>query len=65
MSLVVAFTGRETAVMAGDLREMLMQGPDAGIRTFERELYQGSIMSDDSLMPVSYTHLTLPTNREV
>lgn len=50
MSLVVAFTGRETAVMAGDLREMLMQGPDAGIRTFERELYQGSIMSDDSLM---------------
>ncbi|MFA5295079.1 MAG: DUF2121 domain-containing protein [Methanoregulaceae archaeon] len=50
MSLVVAFTGRETAVMAGDLREMLMQGPDAGIRTFERELYQGSIRSDDSLM---------------
>jgi len=50
MSLVVAFTGRETAVMAGDLREMLMQGPDAGIRTFERELYQGSIMSDASLM---------------
>jgi len=50
MSLVVAFTGRETAVMAGDLREMLMQGPDGAIRTFERELYQGSIMSDDSLM---------------
>ncbi|KUG14436.1 hypothetical protein ASZ90_015926 [hydrocarbon metagenome] len=50
MSLVVAFTGRETAVMAGDLREMLMQGPDAAIRTFERELYQGSIRSDDSLM---------------
>lgn len=49
MSLIVAFTGRETAVMAGDLREILIQGEDAGIHTFEQELYQGSIASDDNL----------------
>jgi len=49
MSLIVAFTGREAAVMAGDQREILMQGPDGAIRTFEQELYQGSLVSDDSL----------------
>lgn len=49
MSLIVAFTGRNTAVMAGDRREILMQGPDAGISTFEQELYHGGIVSDDSL----------------
>lgn len=49
MSLVVAFTGREAAVMAGDQREILMQGADGAIRTFEQELYQGSLVSDDSL----------------
>ena len=31
----------------------------------ERIIIKGSIIDDDSLDPVSYTHLTLPTNREV
>jgi hypothetical protein len=49
MSLVIAFTGREGAVMAGDLREILMQGSDEGIYGFEQELYSGQIMTDSDL----------------
>lgn len=49
MSLVIAFSGREGAVMAGDLREILMQGPDAEICGFEQELYSGQIMTDSDL----------------
>lgn len=49
MSLVIAFTGRDGAVMAGDLREILMQGPDTGICGFEQELYSGQITTDSDL----------------
>jgi hypothetical protein len=49
MSLVIAFTGRDGAVMAGDLREILMQGPDAEICGFEQELYSGQIKTDSDI----------------
>nr|HPM62240.1 DUF2121 domain-containing protein [Methanoregulaceae archaeon] len=49
MSLVVAFSGRDGAVIAGDLREILMQGPDAEIAGFELELYSGQIVNDTDL----------------
>ncbi len=49
MSLVIAFVGREGAVMAGDLREILMKGPDAAICRFEQELYSGQIRTDSDL----------------
>lgn len=35
--------------MAGDLREILMQGPDAEICGFEQELYSGQILNDSDL----------------
>lgn len=50
MSLVLAFTGSEGAVIAGDLREILMQGSDEAISGFEDELYSGQIMTDSDLM---------------
>lgn len=49
MSLVIGFSGREGAVIAGDLREILMQGPDAEICGFEQELYSGQIVDDSDL----------------
>jgi hypothetical protein len=49
MSLVIAFSGREGAVMAGDMREILMKGPDAAICRFEQELYSGQILTDSDL----------------
>jgi len=49
MSLVIAFVGREGAVMAGDLREILMKGPDAAICGFEQELYSGQIRTEPDL----------------
>jgi len=49
MSLVIAFTGSEGAVIAGDLREILMAGPDAAISRFEQELYSGQIRTDSDL----------------
>jgi hypothetical protein len=49
MSLVIAFVGREGAVMAGDLREILMKGPDAAICRFEQELYSGQIRTESDL----------------
>ena len=49
MSLVIAFVGSEGAVIAGDLREMLMAGSDAAINRFEQELYSGQIRTDSDL----------------
>jgi hypothetical protein len=49
MSLVIAFIGSEGAVIAGDLREILMAGPDAAINRFEQELYSGQIRTDTDL----------------
>lgn len=50
MSLVIAFTGRDAAVIAGDMREILMQGDAAQTERFERELYSGEIRTDERLM---------------
>jgi hypothetical protein len=49
MSLVIAYVGREGAVMAGDLREILMKGPDVAICGFEQELYSGQIRTESDL----------------
>jgi hypothetical protein len=49
LSLVVAFSGRDGAVIAGDLREILMQGSDGEISGFEQELYSGQIKNDTTL----------------
>jgi hypothetical protein len=49
MSLVIAFIGSEGAVIAGDMREILMAGTDAAINRFEQELYSGQIMTDSDL----------------
>lgn len=49
MTLVIAFIGKQGAVMAGDMREIAFQGDDSCIEELERELYSGSIASDDDL----------------
>lgn len=49
MTLVIAFIGWEGAVMAGDMREITFQGDSSRIEELERELYSGSIVSDEEL----------------
>ncbi len=49
MTLVIAFIGKQGAVMAGDMREIAFQGNDSCIEELERELYNGLIASDDEL----------------
>lgn len=49
MSLVIAFIGKEGSIMAGDMREITFQGDGSRIEELERELYSGSIASDDDL----------------
>ncbi|MFY1645078.1 DUF2121 domain-containing protein, partial [Methanoculleus bourgensis] len=49
MTLVIAFIGKQGAVMAGDMREIAFFGDDSCIEELERELYNGLIASDDEL----------------
>ena len=49
MSLVIAYTGSNGAIMAGDLREIRLGGDDAAIAALEKELYSGSIRDDGEL----------------
>jgi hypothetical protein len=49
MSLVIAFIGRQGAVMAGDTREIITAGDDAATEILERELYNGLIVTDEHL----------------
>lgn len=49
MTLVMAFIGKQGAVMAGDMREIAFGGDDSCIEKLERELYSGSIVSDTDL----------------
>ncbi|ABN57189.1 MULTISPECIES: MJ0548 connectase family domain-containing protein [Methanoculleus] len=49
MTLVIAFIGKQGAVMAGDMREIAFGGDDSSIEDLERELYGGSIASDSDL----------------
>jgi len=49
MSLVIAFVGRNGAVMAGDRRSVFFLGDDASVERLERELYSGRIVADEEL----------------
>lgn len=49
MSLVIAFTGVQGAVMAGDMREIITSGNAAATEILENELYNGRIVTDDHL----------------
>lgn len=49
MSLVIAFIGRQGAVMAGDTREIITAGDEAATEILERELYNGLIVTDEHL----------------
>ncbi|MDD3933957.1 MAG: DUF2121 domain-containing protein [Methanoculleus sp.] len=39
MTLVIAYIGKQGAVMAGDMREIAFQGDDSCIDELEHELY--------------------------
>ena len=43
MSLVVCFSGKKGAIIAGDMREILFGGDDDAIGSLEKELYSGII----------------------
>jgi hypothetical protein len=49
MSLVIGFSGGGGAIIAGDLREILLWGDDDRIRKLEKDLYSGEIISDRQL----------------
>jgi hypothetical protein len=49
MSLVIGFSGSGGAIIAGDLRELLLWGEEERIRELERELYGGKIIGDQQL----------------
>jgi hypothetical protein len=49
MSLVIAYIGKNGAVMAGDLRQILFQGESSAGEILEEELYGGLIASDEEL----------------
>jgi hypothetical protein len=49
MSLVIAFVGRNGAVMAGDRRSVFFLGDETSVARFEQELYAGRIVSDEEL----------------
>jgi hypothetical protein len=49
MTLVIAFIGKNGAVMTGDLREITFEGNKQDREKFEKELYSGAIVTDDEL----------------
>ena len=49
MTLVIAFIGKQGAVMAGDMREITFHGDDSCVRELEHDLYSGLIASDEDL----------------
>jgi len=49
MSLVIAFIGKNGAVMAGDMREITFEGEKENREKLEKELYSGAIISDAEL----------------
>jgi hypothetical protein len=49
MSLVIAYIGRNGAVMAGDLRQILFRGESSAEKILEEELYGGLVTSDEEL----------------
>ncbi len=49
MTLVIAFIGKNGAVMTGDLREITFEGEKPNREKLEKELYNGAIVTDDEL----------------
>src|SRR5512136_1058157 len=49
MTLVMAFVGREGAVMAADMREITFIGDRESVERLEGELYDGRIVTDGEL----------------
>ncbi|MGB9938272.1 DUF2121 domain-containing protein [Methanosarcina sp.] len=49
MTLVIAFIGKNGAVMTGDLREITFEGDKPDREKLEKELYSGTIVTDDEL----------------
>lgn len=49
MTLVIAFIGKNGAVMTGDLREIIFEGEKQNREKLEKELYNGTIVTDDEL----------------
>ncbi len=49
MSLVIAFIGKNGAVMAGDMREISFHGEKPEREKLEKELYNGVLVTDDEL----------------
>src|SRR5690554_2310239 len=49
MTLVIAFIGKNGAVMTGDLREITFEGDKQDREKLEKELYSGAIVTDDEL----------------
>lgn len=49
MTLVIAFIGKNGAVMTGDLREITFEGDKPNREKLEKELYSGAIVTDNEL----------------
>jgi hypothetical protein len=49
MTLVIAFIGKNGALMTGDLREITFEGDKLNREKLEKELYSGEIVTDDKL----------------
>jgi hypothetical protein len=49
MTLVIAFIGKNGAVMAGDMREITFEGEKSDREKLEKELYNGAIVTDEEL----------------
>lgn len=49
MSLVIGFSGTTGAVIAGDMREIVMRGSDPAVSDLEKDLYGGAISNDHQL----------------
>lgn len=50
MTLVIAFIGKNGAVMTGDLREITFEGDKSDRERLEKELYSGAIVTDEELV---------------
>ena len=50
MTLVIAFIGKNGAVMAGDMREITFEGEKSDREKLEKELYSGAIVTDEELV---------------
>jgi len=53
MTLVIAFIGKNGAVMTGDLREITFEGDKPDREKLEKELYSGAIVTDDELAKIA------------